>query len=124
MGLDQYIYRKRDGETVHELDYRKFPALHGYMQEHSNNQVFDKQYDIFVRGTITLDTLNELKELALSIIEKRASVELMPMSFGPFFGSDEYDEYFLEDVEDLYEHLCEFIPLHQDGDEYEYDTWW
>jgi hypothetical protein len=124
MGLDQYIIRKRNGDNIHQLDYRKFPALHGYMQEHSTDPVFDNKFDIFVRGTITIDTLKELSQLALDILDNKVSVEFMTQSFGPLFGSNDYDEWFFEDLKNLSEELQEFITLHQDMDEYEYDSWW
>ncbi|MFC6118402.1 hypothetical protein ACFPVV_07170 [Macrococcoides bohemicum] len=86
MGLDMYILDEyRDGFAY----LRKFNALHGY---------FDKKYKLGNPGHVQLDneTVNDIYNRLASIIENfDKAEELLPVYYGPYFGSYEYDDMYL-----------------------------
>lgn len=102
MGLDSYLILK-DKETKEVIEfsyYRKFNALQGY---------FVQNHDIQNCGRvqITEDILDNLYECLNSIrYNPEKANTLLPVFYGPFFGSYEYDDLYFSFIhrcsKDLY----------------------
>ena len=141
MGLDQSLYRevqmkgkmeitdkKLDvlgGEKMcpsvrHEVCYwRKFNALHKYFNDHFNEQSNDNCVDMY----LGIDDIKELLELVKKI---RGAVEMdgdnianpevceeLTTQEGFFFGSTNYDKYYVEDLDSTIEQLSKVIDDHE-----------
>jgi hypothetical protein len=123
MGLDSYLYKKtyvrnwennspdskikpeRISYIVEDVGYwRKFNALHNYIVENFADGRDDYQHIGLTEGGLRniLDTLQEAKD----ILDSDASDEeksdklsdVFPTAEGFFFGSNEYDDYYAENV--------------------------
>lgn len=86
MGLDMYVVEINEKNQQEEIAYyRKFNALYGY---------FDERYQLENPGEveITMDIVLDLIERLENISNDfdKAS-RLLPVSYGPFFGSYNYD---------------------------------
>lgn len=101
MGLDMYILERnpRPNEADIEIAYfRKFNALHNY---------FEREFDAgnLDDTPITLDIADTLKAKADTILEREGEADVaeavLPISYGLFFGSDEYDDYYYSCVRDM-----------------------
>ena len=153
MGLDMYLYKKnyvknwdfmspeerheititKNGEEVktinkekivyiiEELAYwRKFNALHKWFVDNCQEGIDDCR-DAYV-NRIDLETLlNTLREVSSD--HSKAS-ELLPVGYGFFFGSDQYDEYYFANVDDTIKTLEEIIKNDADVCEYTYSSSW
>ena len=125
MGLDMYLYKRlytknwehtpeesrfqitviKNGEVLEDFSnptyvtteiayWRKFNALHGYIVDtYASGE--DNCQDIYLEYSDLEDILNMLKE----VLESKDSSNLPPRE-GFFFGSDEVDEYYWEDVKE------------------------
>lgn len=94
MGLDCYFYLndKQTDEVIEFSYYRKFNALQGY---------FVRNFDIANCGRvlITNEILDNLYQKMNTIRynpEKASS--LLPVFYGPYFGSYEYDDIYYSQV--------------------------
>jgi hypothetical protein len=123
MGLDSYLYKKtyvqnwennspdskikpeRISYIVEDVGYwRKFNALHNYIVENFADGRDDYQHIGLTEGGLRniLDTLQEAQE----VLDSDASYEfksdklseILPTAEGFFFGSNEYDDYYAENV--------------------------
>jgi hypothetical protein len=123
MGLDSYLYKKtyvqnwennypdskikpeRISYIVEDVGYwRKFNALHNYIVENFADGRDDYQHIGLTEGGLRniLDTLQE----AQGVLDSDASYEfksdklseILPTAEGFFFGSNEYDDYYAENV--------------------------
>ncbi|MBC9875601.1 hypothetical protein [Macrococcoides bohemicum] len=91
MGLDMYIVKGieeyEDLSIIEEYAYfRKFNALHGY---------FDQKYNLENPGKVQLDneTVRDLYHRLNSIaVNPALAQKMLPVYYGPFFGSYEYGE--------------------------------
>ena len=91
MGLDMYVYDSY-GEKV--AYWRKFNSLHGWMVKNVQDGIDECQQSEIPREKIQqlVEILGIIKE-----VPQKAEV-LMPATDGFFFGSTQYDQYFLDDV--------------------------
>lgn len=73
---------------------------------------------------VSREKLTELKELCEKVLANRKSAsELMPTSSGFFFGSQEYDQYYFEDLEQTVEIVDRALTLPKEWD-FEYRSSW
>lgn len=142
MGLDMSLYRevqmkgkmeitdkKLDevfgGENMrpsvkHEVCYwRKFNALHKYFNDHFNEQDNDNCVNMYME-------INNIKELLALVKKIRGEVKMdgdnianpevceeLPTEDGFFFGSTDYDKYYVSDLDLTIEQLEKVIDEHE-----------
>jgi hypothetical protein len=157
MGLDMYLTRKTylgtqwehrgvtaeitvksEGKTVdvginpHRIEeitesamyWRKANHIHKWFVENVQNGEDDC-------GTypVSLDQLKDLRDLCEEVINKRDEAsELLPTQAGFFFGTQDYDEYYFEDIIDTYNDLRKIIDNYPSGTlfyvDYYYSSSW
>lgn len=101
MGLDMYIYikDKSTNEMIEFSYFRKFNALHGY---------FDVKYELDNPCCIKI-TDDDIAHLTfrVNLIKQNAQVadKVLPVYYGPFFGSYDYGLIYFEYIDQLYKDL-------------------
>ena len=123
MGLDMWLHKRKKISSDDELIYwRKANQIRGWIQ---NN------VDGFVdNGSVVVpkEKLEELLHVCKTVLEyesENVSKELLPVTSGFFFGSNEYDEWCYNDVEETATQLEKILQTF-DFDNYEvvYDEWY
>lgn len=126
MGLDMYAYRVKkeyakgdfefesDQQPSEDLAYwRKFNALHGWMEDLYRSKGGDKESFNCVPVRLTPDDIDMLEsDLNENLLEPRA---------GFFFGEQTI---YPEDVESTKNFIRDARQAHDDGFEVYYDSWW
>lgn len=139
MGLDMMLNaekfvwgdddRKKIGDVIKEI----YPELKGSELQHFSvevgywrkaNQIHSWFVENCQRGVdecqetnITKDNLIELLDICERIKENTGlAAELLPASTGFFFGSEEYDEYYFQNIDDTIDILKRAIPLFENYD--------
>ena len=141
MGLDQYfeIQKKRsekeleeeirrifineqpsDQEIENMAYFRKFNALQNYFEEKFN---LDNCEKVIMEDYIYEDLLDRTTKVLTAHQQKtqteaeEIAIKLLPNTEGFFYGSQEYDEYYYEDVEKLIDDLQRMKKMELDDDE-------
>ena len=126
MGLDMYAYRVKKEHAISDFEYesdqdpaedlaywRKFNALHGWMEDLYRFKGGDKESFNCVGVRLTLEDLNMLEE------DLRDN-QLEPRS-GFFFGEQTI---YPEDIEATEKFIVDAKQAIADGFEVYYDSWW
>jgi hypothetical protein len=150
MGLDMYLQSNKRGEVMY---WRKANHIHGWFERKLNgidNQrqhaiTYDALEDLLMDcirvkdsliagGTIMKDTVIEkgIKNgEPYQKVEPRphfkntvVALELLPPTQGFFFGSDNIDEYYLQDIEETIEKLSTVLSTKEKGERFYYYAWW
>ncbi len=131
MGLDQKITlrkvyygprnsTKADVDT-YEYWFRKVNSLQGYMEEKYQTKNTEEH-------EINWDDIEYLHSVSSYILENNKDVEYMkenpPTQEGFFYGSTEYDEWYLEDMKHLNEVTTELLSMKDDSAHLTYWCWW
>jgi len=136
MGLDMTLYAT-DGEemTIEELNkedglwstcasfyWRKANSIHNWFVDN----VQDGKDDCGVYE-VSFEQLMELKSMVASVLaDNGKGPEVLPTTAGFFFGSTEYDEWYLEDMINTMNHLneCEHIYEANPDSKFYYSSSW
>lgn len=126
MGLDMYAYRVKKEYAVNDFEFnsdqdpaedlaywRKFNALHGWMEDLYREKGGDKESFNCVPVRLTSEDIDDLE----STINDNA---LVPRS-GFFFGEQTIEDYELESAQKFIRDARQAIA---DGFEVYYDSWW
>ena len=122
------IKKERVSYVVEEVAYwRKFNALHNWFVNKCADGV-DECQPIYVseeRMKELLETLHKVKEVYDSNPPDKEEQldDIFPTSSGFFFGGTEYDEYYIQEVNETIE-LIENLLEEEGGDDYEYQASW
>lgn len=128
MGLDQWIFKKtpnfdynsnemRNDEIV--IYWRKCNQIHGYFDRLKGG------IDDVSEDDITLDDIIDLRDTCQKVLDNHnLASELLPVTTGFFFGSDEYDEFYFQDLEQTVKTLNNFLEEDHTGEEFYYHAWW
>lgn len=114
MGLDMYAFARKPGaeESVELAYWRKFNALHGYMED-------------LYRSRGGMETFNcvqlPLTEADLDNLEETLKGGALVPREGFFFGVQEIHE---EDVEATHQFIAAAREAIAEGKEVVYDSWW
>jgi hypothetical protein len=100
--------------------WRKANQIHQWFVENVQSGEDDcKQY------YVSREQLKELIELCKQVlINPESAPELLPSQSGFFFGSTEYDEYYMEDLKDTIEQLEDLDLSDEFRGEYYYSSSW
>ena len=100
MGLDMYLYDKKNRK---ELGYwRKANAVHKFFcKVNAQNLKQDNEYlESCQKVSVSIVNLKELKKICTKVLEDISlAPSLLPTCHGFFFGSSEYDEWYIEDLD-------------------------
>lgn len=150
MGLDMYLKSNKRGEIMY---WRKANHIHGWFERKLNgvdNQMehavtYDALEDLLMDCIKVKDTLIAggmfLKDTVIEEgfkdgqpykkIEPRphfkntsVALKLLPPSKGFFFGNDNIDKYYLQDIEETIETLSTILSTKEKGEKFYYHVWW
>ena len=150
MGLDMYLFSNKRKELGY---WRKANHIHGFFERelktcdnaHNNpvpvnvlEKLFDycvmvkdsliafgtKQKELVVRKGIRDGEVFEDKEYVPVFINTTLAQKLLPTQEGFFFGSTEYTENYLLDINDTIEFLTETLANKVKGERFYYHPWW
>lgn len=135
MGLDMYLSRRRkykDGDEEYNrlvdenreevMYWRKANQIRAWFVTNTDLNYNDNCRIIIV----TKENLEQLYEDCQTVLKDHSKAdEILPRSSGFFFGNQEYDEWYFEDLKETADAI-ERIIEETDFDEYEieYDEWW
>lgn len=147
MGLDMYLYKRtyvqnwehNPPEQQHQIEvkkngvvrndikpnricyiteqvayWRKFNALHGWFVNECGGGI-DECQNIYVEEDKLVELLETLKKVSDNFTLAK---ELLPPVQGFFFGGDEIDEYYKEDVNSTIKIIEELLKEHEQSKEY------
>ncbi|HAX1982187.1 TPA: hypothetical protein JW546_003932 [Escherichia coli] len=124
MGLDIYFESQPKNELNNEESrkqigyFRKFNALVGWMERNVGEV---KNCELL---ELTMNDICFLKAHLMHINESNCE-EILPVTEGFFFGSQEYDEYYWLDVVELKELVDEIIENHDfHNNRLTFCAWW
>ena len=112
MGLDMFLFRKENGESVEVGYWRKANEIHNWFVQNVQNGIDECQpAPVSVAKLKTLrSTVNKVLKAAkkgdFSLAES-----LLPTQSGFFFGGTDYDEYYIQDLESTLEILDKAIAV-------------
>jgi hypothetical protein len=150
MGLDMYLTSNKRGEVMY---WRKANHIHGWFERKLNgidNQVeraiaYDLLEDLLLDCIRVKDSLiasgTQLKDTVIEEgfkdgqrykkVEPRphfknikVALELLPPTQGFFFGTDNIDEWYLQDIEETIEKLSTVLSTKEKGERFYYHAWW
>lgn len=119
MGLDMYMYCN-DRELTHEVQdtkwrarsgeimyWRKANAIHNWFIERAE---YSRGEDDCRPISLTVYDLRTLCDLCDEVLaDNERAPELLPVTDGFFFGSQDYDDYYFEDIKYTSEKLHEIL---------------
>ena len=120
MGLDVTFYKAKRGETgdMEEVAYfRKVNFLVKYFQ-------YEKNFSLEKISTPKVQLLLDYCVKVLGDRSEETSKKLLPTQGGFFFGSTEYDQWYYEDVERVYETFKEILDDLSDDEDLFMRCWW
>jgi hypothetical protein len=121
MGLDMYLFRggkPTEGEVM-VGDWRKANMVHGFFVDECADGVDECQ-----PISVPFEELVVLRDRCKDIMNGGIPEQLLPVKQGFFFGSYEYDEYYMMDIERTLDILNWVVLMHTDEYEYYYQASW
>lgn len=121
------IKPERVSYVVEEVAYwRKFNALHNwFVNECADGE--DNCQEIYIGEKLPelLETLQKVKEIYEGNVPNKEDEfeELFPTASGFFFGDTDYDEYYIEQVNETIDLLTELLKEDENGDYYYQASW-
>lgn len=141
MGLDMYLSAKRylwskDRESVKvegipmPFELKELKCEAAYWRK--ANQIHKWFVDNVQDGEdecnpyfVSIENLQKLLEVCKTVKEDPSKIpELLPPCEGFFFGSQEVDQYYFEDIDHTIASLTRILSLDLDGWEFEYQSSW
>lgn len=111
MGLDMYLYKRKDGQEDVEIGYwRKHPNLHGHI-----NQIYRKKGGKDVFNCQEVELSREEMEEIIDLSKKHG----LPKTEGFFFGTSEPEQ-----DDETIEIMENAIKEQNDGFKIIYNSWW
>lgn len=121
MGLDMYLF-KRPTKKEEVAYWRKANQIRCWFVNHDIIDG-DSNCTPFV---VTKEDLEELISDCKAVLKNpELAEEIMPTQSGFFFGSTDYDEYYLQDLEDTIAQVSKILAeTNWEEDEIIYYEWW
>ncbi len=130
MGLDMYLYGVTSNYNLHDYNlgniknfidigyWRKANQIHNWFVENIQGNV-----DNCATYCVDENSLKELKSLCVEVLRcPEKADEILPTNSGFFFGSQEYDDLYLEDIKRTIEIIN--YALSRDFDYFAYNSSW
>jgi len=150
MGLDQILISSKRGTVI---DWRKANQIHGWFDHQLGGVENVTKYPVkatqlemllddcirvkehlIAGGTKLIEQvvergmkdgeLFEKKEMVPSFVNVALAQKLLPPTPGFFFGSYEFDEWYLKQVDETIEKLMQVLSTKQKGERFYYEAWW
>ncbi len=118
MGLDMYLYRKTTDEVAY---WRKANAIHGWIINNTESE--DNCTPIHLSKQLVIELRDACAEV-LRVGTDEIAWELLPPSSGFFFGGNEVDEWYWENIKQTVTKLNEIIDNSVEDQEFEYHASW
>lgn len=119
-GQESTIRKDRVVFITEQVAYwRKANAIHQWFVKNVQEGI-DNSSDYYVSRDLLKELLNEVD---LSLKARHLAPALLPTQEGFFFGSQEYDEYYWQDMEDTKKTLTEILAEPKGGDFYYSSSW-
>ena len=130
MGLDMYLYGVINNYNMHDYNIGQIRTLVEIGYWRKANQIHKWFVDNIQRGVDNCATyycdkeqLIELKELCQQVLDDpKKAEELLPVEEGFFFGSQEYDEWYFNDIQETIEIVN--WAIEKDYDYFAYSSSW
>lgn len=110
MGLDAYLHANSKKEPNKRTEI-------GYWRKANQIQAWiEKEFPDFENCdtvTVSIDQLRDLKTRCLRIAARENPQELLPTTNGFFFGSTDYDGYYMEQLERTIEIIARAEQIHE-----------
>ena len=117
MGLDMYIHDQYGNEVAY---WRKFNALHGWFVKNLQDGVDNCENS----RRITRQDLEQIIYILKAIKQAPLSAQvLLPATSGFFFGSEEYDKFFMQDVHESIEKFEKMLDIVDEDHLYYRSSW-
>ncbi len=115
MGLDMYLKNSKGEQVAY---WRKANQIRGWLVDHGVIQEDDDQEErLFPK-----EKMAELVEDCKSVLaDHKLAEELIPTTSGFFFGSEQYGDWYFEDLKATVDKL---EPLLKTDETYIYHDWW
>jgi hypothetical protein len=108
------------GHVIAEVEvayWRKANAIHAFFVDGED----DDCQPIYVNR----EHLERLQDLCLQVIDNPAlAEELLPTQGGFFFGSTEYDEWYMDSIKETHDKLSQLLAKIPDGWSFKYQASW
>lgn len=129
MGLDMYIQTEDGLELFY---WRKANAIHGWFERHITEHGAIENCDMYPVTKQDAENLIEDCETVLSaydsgnkVLFERLAYSILPTTPGFFFGSYEYDKYYVQDLRNTIDGMNKVLDYIKDEQENVYYTaWW
>jgi hypothetical protein len=118
MGLDMFINDEYGNEVAY---WRKFNALHAWFVKNCQDGIDNCEPSRILTAEDFENLIYIMKAIKQAPLTSRV---LLPTSDGFFFGSTEYDAYFMQDVESAIPKLEELLEEVKDGAKLTYLSSW
>lgn len=132
MGLDQYLMRKCNNDSVEEMRdieeiyWRKSNFVHKFFfDKHFDEDEYEWGDDNCTPIPTSRDELWELWSLCHSVLANKSEAEhLLPTMSGFFFGDTEYGDWYYHDVEYTLNEVGALLARANADDEFYYYAWY
>ena len=135
MGLDHgFIHKRPKGETE-DYTFRKANHIHNYFIENFHGGIDDQKdfkipvkgikdfRDILIQVITSMESSETTNNDGLKVYNSEVAEDLLPTQSGFFFGSTDYDEYYLKDCKKALE-MCNKILAEKPVGTITYWCWW
>jgi hypothetical protein len=113
-----YLYQKDTTEVAY---WRKANAIHGWIINHVN--AVDDCTPIELRK----EDIIKLRDICVDVLTVKTedyAQEMLPPALGFFFGSNEVDDWYWQEIKETVTKLTEIIDTTIDDQEFEYHASW
>jgi hypothetical protein len=114
MGLDQmFLKRTKEGDEEKLGTLRKANAIHAFVEDNCYTGDGDMNCEYI---PMKVEDLENLLDRCIEVINNPSEgPNLLPTRGGFFFGSTEYDEYYLEDIQSTADIVAKILSQKEDG---------
>lgn len=123
MGLDMFLQARNNKKNVAVVEvgyWRKANQIHQWFVQNVQNGV-----DECEKHSVTKEQLLELREACSAVLmDKDKAAYILPTQGGFFFGSTDYDEWYLGDLEETIKIIDRATALIDEGWDITYQSSW
>lgn len=124
MGLDQYFFVKTEGvegeESIKAAKLRKCNMLHTWVSAYCEREPENCEEIKLPRSAVE----KMISDVEIVLSDPTLGPTILPTTDGFFFGSTEYDDFYLAKIEDVAVRLSDMLVEHDDVRWFYYVEWW
>ena len=111
---------KLESIREHVITWRKCNAIHGWFDNRVEMGIENCQ-DYFFDQSVIWELLEDINKV---LEDPDLASEILPTTSGFFFGNQEYDSWYFQDLEDTKSSLVESLNNDPPNVQYIYHAWW